>query len=279
MMEKLVFTNSANESITLDYSGDFILDSWAGMGAAEVIPITTKGYRQNGYGYNGLTLGMRIIPINIRYAGDYYRKKRIIDKIFNPLLGEGVLTYTNDFISKSITVITTMPPTPVDRDGFHVTSLELTAYDPLFYDTAENACKMADYQGGLTFPFKFDPSIRFAQKGDVARIMNDGDVATSIKAEFRGPATKPKLFLGNTGELIEVNTTIAEGERLWINTAYGNKTVIHEKADGSTESAYNLITTDSKFFQLQIGENNLSFAADSGEPEVYLYWRNRYVGL
>lgn len=278
-MERMTFVNAAGDRVDLGYTGDFLLYDWLGMGAAEVLPITSKGYRQHGYTYQGMTLGSRIITLGVRYTGDYYAKKRRLEQAFNPMLGPGVLTYTNDWGSKSITALTTLPPTPAERDGFHAVTIELTAFDPWFYDTAENVKKMSDYKGGLTFPFRFDPAIHFATKGDLATVEITGDADTPLRAEFRGPAVRPRLELTNTGEHIEVETTLADGEKLLIDTSYGNKTVVHEYVDGTRESAYNLITIDSTFFQLRRGMNKLAFESDGGDPEVYLYWRNRYIGV
>lgn len=278
-METIVYRNADGETVEIGYTGDYLLDGWLGMGPAEVLPITSKGYRQNGYTYQGMTLGCRIITLGIRYVGDYYQKKRHLERVFNPMLGPGTLTYTNDYLGKSITALTTVPPTPADRDGFHSTTVELTAYDPWFTDVADNVKVMSDYKGGLTFPFKFNPSIHFATKGDYATVDITGDADTPLRVEFHGPAVHPRLEMLNTGERIEVETTLLEGEKLWIDTSYGNKTVVHELADGTKESAYHLITTDSSFFWLHRGSNRLAFGSDGGEPQVYLYWRNRYIGV
>lgn len=31
--------------------------------------------------------------------------------------------------------------------------------------------------------------------------------------------------------------------------------------------------------EVLVGESTLSFSSDGGQPEVYLYWRNRYLGV
>ena len=116
-------------------------------------------------------------------------------------------------------------------------------------------------------------------KLNIANIKIVGDVPSPIRAEFKNESVNPKLTLVNTGEFIKVQTTIADEEKLIINTAYGNKTVEHIAVDGTIENAYHLITLDSSFFSLPIGENQLSFIGESGTPEVYLYWRNYYVGV
>lgn len=278
-MEKITYTNSLGNTLTFDYKGEYILADFTGMSAAEVVPATSQGYKQHGQTLNDVTLGIRVITLKILLWGDRYAKKRELDKLFNPLFGEGTLIYTNNYQSKMIKCVPTTPPQIASREGtVHIVEVELTAYDPFFLDVAENVMKMDDYTGGLTFPLAA-PSFHFAQKGDLSHINNTGDYLTPVKAEFRGDAINPCLTLENTGEFIKVNTTLDVVEKLWIDTQYGNKTVYKEDADGTKTSAYNLIDINTTFFQLPLGESTLSFSSDGGQPEVYLYWRNRYLGV
>lgn len=278
-MEKITYTNSLGNTLTFDYKGEYILTDFTGMSAAEIVPATTQGYKQHGQTLNDVTLGIRVITLNILIWGDRYAKKRELDRLFNPLFGEGTLVYSNDYQSKMIKCIPTITPQITSREGkLHIVEVELTAHNPFFYDVAESAMKMDDYTGGLTFPIA-SPSFHFAEKGDLSRITNTGDYLTPVRAEFRGDAINPCLTLETTGEFIKVNTTLEIGEKLWIDTAYGNKTVYKEAADGTQTSAYNLIDINTSFFQLPLGESTLSFSSDGGQPEVYLYWRNRYLGV
>lgn len=278
-MEKITYLNSLGNTLTFDYHGEYLLSEFTGLGAAEVQPATVAGFKQHGETVNDVTLGIRVMNIALLLFGNTYEKKRNLDKLFNPLYGEGTLIYTNDYQSRMIKCYPTLTPQITKREGcLHIAEIELTAFDPFFYDVSENAMKMDDYTGGLTFPVA-SSAFHFAQKGDVSHIDNVGDYLTPIRAEFRGDAINPKITLETTGEFIKVNTTIAEGEKLWINTAYGNKTVQKEAINGAITSAYNLIDIDTSFFSLPIGQNKLSFSSDGGQPEVYLYWRNRYLGV
>lgn len=278
-MEKITYTNALGDSLTFDYTGEYILTDFTGMAAADVSPATTAGYKQHGETLNDVVLGIRVMTLNILLYGNRYEKKRNLDRLFNPLYGEGTLIYTNDYQSKMIKCIATVPPQITKREGcLFIAEVELTAHNPFFYDVAENAMKMDDFTGGLKFPWAA-PYIKFAQKGDVSHITNTGDYLTPVRAEFRGDAINPCLTLDTTGEYIKVATTLDVGEKLWINTEYGNKTVQKEAANGTLTSAYNLIDIHSSFFSLPVGESKLSFSSDGGQPEVYLYWRNRYLGV
>lgn len=283
-MEQFIYTNPSGKSITIDYKGEFLIDSYDGLTSAEIEPITIKGYKQNGYTLSGISYGARNINLNFlmraKNAEELYKKRRTLAQVFNPLLGQGTLTYTNNYISKSIKCVPTVVPTPVDKMGLLcLVNVELTANNPFWFDTAENAIQLSGFVGGLKYPFKFNNTIHFATKGSVATISIDGDLSSPIRAEFRGEATKPRLTLTNTGEYIEVNTVLDPKESLTITTEYGNKNVVLNKADGTKESAYHLININSSFFSLERGKNKVSFTSDTGDPEVYLYWRNYYVGV
>ena len=278
-MERITYINSQDYSLTFDSKGEFLLCDFTGMESAEILPATTTGYKQNGQTINDVVLGIRVMTIQILLSGDVYKKKRELDKLFNPLYGEGTLIYQNSFQSKMIKCLPTITPTIRKREGtLHFVEVELTAFNPFFYDVAENITQLADFTGGLKFPWA-SSYIKFAQKGNVSYINNTGDYLTPVKVEFRGTATNPQLTLKNTGEYIKVNTKINEGEKLWITTGYGNKTVMKEGSNGSLTSAYNLIDINSSFFSLPLGTNELTFESDAGEPEVYIYWRNCYLGV
>jgi hypothetical protein len=284
-MEKFIYTNSVGDSLTISYvNDDYIIKDYDGLTASEIIPITTSGYMQMGNTFIGNKLGARLINISFYVVGrgiaDLYEKRRYLGKVFNPTLGEGILTYTNDYTTKSISVAVSSCPYPTEKNGsLQLFYIELVANNPLWYDTSINALKLGDFIGGLTFPLVFNTDIRFAQKGEIANITIDGDVPSPIQVEFRDNSLKPKLTLLNTSEFIKVDMEIGAGEKIVINTAYGNKTAIHTDANGIQTSAYNLITPDSTFFSLPVGDNQLTFAGDAGSPEVYIYWRNWYTGV
>ena len=279
-MERFLYVNAAGKSITIDYdSNSYILQSHTGL-----IPYTVQGYRQDGASKNGLQMGTRIMTISFLLRADtmqqLYERRRYLGAVFNPILGDGVLTYTNDYLSASITAQVTVQPATTEQYGLlQLYTVELTAYDPYFYDPAERALKMEDFVGGLRFPIRFAPTISFATRGSEAAITIVGDVPSPVKVEFSGDSVKPKITNKTTGEHIEINTTIATGDRLIVTTAYANKTATIYHADGSAAGATHLITPASTFFALKCGVNHLAFAAQSGSPEAYVRYRNRYVGV
>lgn len=264
-MEKFIYKNTKGQAITIQYGGSYILESYDGLAAAEVIPIISKGYRQHGNSLNDVNLGTRIINIyfyiHAENMADFYDKRRNLSAIFNPLLGEGELTYTNDYMEKTISVLPTLLPTPVEKYGtLQLLNIELTANDPFWYDKTETISTMVDYQGGIT-------------------LNNVGDYETPMRVEFSGITVNPQILNETTGELIKVNKSLTTGEKLIIDTSYGNKTVTHITSSSVRTSAYNLVTNDSKFFSLQLGNNKIKYSADMGTPVIKIYWKNRFAGV
>ena len=282
-MEKFIYTNRLGRSITIAYQGSYIIADYSGLSESDVIPITSRGFRQIGQTLAYTSLGTRIIGLNFfvhaMSMADFYEKRRNLSSLFNPLLGEGTLIYSNDFITKQISVLPTMSPEPKEKMGtlqrFYV---EFLANDPFWYDITESKLLMTGFTGGLTYPLESE-DYQFADIAATAKIINNGDWLTPVRFKFVGAMTNPKITNTTTGEFIEVTKTLVAGEQLIIDTAYGNKTVTYVDGTGASSSAYNLITNTSSFLQLQVGENRLTFVADTGIPEIFIVWRNRFVGV
>lgn len=282
-MEQFRYTNSKGVSITFNYTGDYLIDGYSGLSAAEVSPITRSGYLQNGVSLFGVNMGIRIINLSFFVSSasmaQTYQRRSELASIFNPLLGQGILTYTNDYLSRKIDVLPTNIPEPKNKYGtLQRYELTLTAHNPLWYQTAENAILLSAYTG-VHYPMKFNSSIRFESIGSYADLTNSGDVEAPIRAEFRNAAENPTVALNATGSFIKVTTSISNGEKLIINTAYGNKTADVVRIDGTTENANNLVDYESTYFNLPVGKNRINFSTTSGTPQVFIYWRNWYIGV
>lgn len=264
-MEKFVYTNPKGGTITIDYGNTYIIEKYDGLAASEIIPVTARGFRQNGNTLSYVSLGIRIITLSFYIASadmnTFYTNRKFVSSVFNPLLGEGILEYTNNHLVKQIKVLPSRLPRISEKFGpLQLVTVEFTAYDPFWYDKTETISTMTDYVGGIT-------------------LNNVGDYETPMRVEFSGITVNPQILNETTGELIKVNKSLTTGEKLIIDTRYGNKTVTHITNSSVRTSAYNLITNDSKFFSLQLGNNQIKYSADMGTPVIKIYWKNRFVGV
>lgn len=154
--------------------------------------------------------------------------------------------------------------------------------DPFLMGSITYSQEMADWVGGLRFPLQLPTMFAGRSTRQSTIIRNDGDVPTPAIFEFLGPAINPKVTNDITGEYIKVNREIAENERLVISTQFGNKKVILRNiVTGEETNAFGWIDLGSTFFQLQVGDNLISYSADMGQEtaRVWIKWRNRYMGV
>lgn len=282
-MEKLKYTNSAGASITIDYTGPYLIEALDGLTNAAIEPTTYKGYGQHGYTLNGITYGARTVVLTFLItapdAATLYQRRAYVSSVFSAR-GEGNLVYTNNYTTRMLTCIPTVAPTIIESMGLMVrVNVELTAYMPFWQDVTENALLLEGFAGGLKFPLKFTGTGEtFASRSTIATINITGDVPSPIRAEFRGVCSTPTLALKQTGEYITVSTSIGAGQSMTVYTEYGNKNVILTQG-AQTSGAFHLIDVNSTFFSLRPGANTLTFSASQGAPLAYIYWRNLYLGV
>lgn len=289
-MHEVTFTNANNQSIVLGNSRPYILLSISGTGAVETDTQMQKAPFQDGKTYIDSLLEPRIISLEIAILAstqeELYQKRREIAQVFNPKLGPGTLKYEYAGGEKEIEAISDLAPVFLSGIGnqspeFQKALITLSCPSPFWLETYEESQKMAAWLGGLEFPLEFDPDMKFEEAGDEVTVTNAGDVEAPVVIEFNGPAENPRVDNLTTGEYVRVNQTLLAGEKLIIKTAFGQKSVTLVDSGGNESNAMHYIDLNSTFWQLQPGENTISYTADSGAEEatVLVTWKNRYVGV
>lgn len=287
-MEKLTFTNANGESITFEKKAPFLLQRIEGTGATEIEDQSQKAPYQDGETPIDSSLDPRFIPIQFALLGsdekDVYRKRRTIQRVCNPKLGEGVLKHEHPGgINEIKTKIDSGPTFPAGKDNrgiqFQTGLLTFKCHSPFWLDSFDTSEPLEAWIGLFKFPLTFP--MKFGRKGESKILQNDGDVSTPVMIEFTGPATNPQITNKTTNEFIKVNRSLLTGETLVINTAFGNKRVDIMNGDGTSTNVFNWIDVNSTFFSLIPGENEIEYTADSGADSaaVKLTYRNRYVGI
>ena len=285
-MEKIVFTNALGQSLTFGRTRPYILQYVDGAGGLEAEIQMQKAPFQDGQTYIDTLVDTRVISLEVAIVGaDYqevYQRRSEMLKIMSPKLGRGELVYYYPGGAKRIVcAVESAPVFPTGGDnktrGYQKTILTLRCPLPFFTDLVRETIKLEDFVSNFRFPFKFP--VYFATRGDFFIINNTGDVPAPISVEFRGPAENPRITNVSTGEYIQVNKTLVAGEKLLINTEFGNKSVRYRDVNGIETNAFGLIDLGSTFFDLELRENEISFISDSGSPEVYVSYRQRYLGV
>ncbi|MDY7044434.1 phage tail family protein [Virgibacillus sp. M23] len=286
-MQKVVFENNRGSSITFSNQPPFVLSSIEGLGDLEASIQDQKAPYQDGSTFIDSSMETRPIPIEFSILANNYSEiskyRNKVSSIFNPKLGEGLLTYENNSGKWEIKCVSESSPFFPSGDNrgptYQVGSLNLIAHHPYWREKIIKSSQMSFVMGGFSFPLRL--GTQFSQRSFRRIFKNDGDVETPVHIEFRGPAINPVIKNNTTGEFIQVNRTLSETDKLIIDTTFGQKSVEIEDAEGNRTDAFNWINPQSWFFQLQIGENQLEYNSnnDSTKTRVVISYRNMYVGV
>lgn len=289
-MEKLIFTNSLGESIELKNSAPFLLQKIEGLGSPQGRLITTKAAGQDGESYHDTLLegrDMRIeVAILARTDNQLFELRRKINRIFNPKLKEGILTYINDFGKWNIKATSILAP--VEGEKFCSSQkimLNLRCSNPYWRNIYETKTEIALWVGDFEFPLEIIESgieIGHRESSLIVNIFNEGDVNCGMRIEFKAIASvvNPSLFNVNTREFIKVKRTLEGGDKLIITTDFANKKVEMIRK-GVITNVFNYIDLSSTFLQLAPGDNLFRYDAEEGieNLEVSIYHTPLYTGV
>lgn len=283
-MGSIIITNQNGESITLGNQAPYFLETIDGVGEVPVAIESQKAPKQDGSTYLDNVLDNRAVSIEgtIITKGDpaaVLMARRKMQKVLNPKLGSVAVTYHQGNQVREIKGLAETTPVFPGGQGskglyYQKFLLHLLCHQPFWLDTFYESREMSYLMGGIKFKLIL-PTV-FSYRGFKRRAVNEGDVATPVEIEFKGPATNPTVNNLTTGEFIKVNRELGEEDVLTINTAFGQKYV---RING--QNAFHYIDLDSVFWQLVPGENTLSYQSnnDSIKTRVVVRWKNRYVGL
>lgn len=280
---KITFINSRGDSVVLDHGSPFFINKIEGLGDVNASIWTQKAPKQDGSTYIDSMFEERAISIEIVIRKDYETNKQILSKVFNPKLGEGLLIYENKGLKREIKAVSEhVPVFPDNRPRrTKIALINLLCPNP-YWTTEEQIDQLVVWEGGIEFPLQLPTEFARMSESKAKILFNEGDVETPIFVAFNGPATAPiRIENKTTGEHITVNQTLLEGERLEINTAFGQKRVEKVLVDGNRQNAFHFIALDSTFFNLIPGNNLIDYSTgeDYERAAVSITWRNRYLAV
>ena len=164
--------------------------------------------------------------------------------------------------------------------------LSAETVNPCFVPLDETTIKVALWRAVFKFPLVLKADEPFIvgvrEPSKIANIQNSGDIETGMIVEFvaKGEVSNPYLLNLNTREQIKINKTLSKGEVIRVNTNYGKKTVFGT-IDGEESNYFSFLDLDSTFIQLEVGENEFRWGADSNESnlEVNIMFSPKYLGV
>lgn len=259
----------------------------AGFGGTDNEVQTQRGAYQDGVTLQRVRLSPRELMIRFLALAEnrtaLEQKRRRIAAAFNPRYGPGRLIWTQEDGTQYALWCVALSGSPSflagssQGDTWQEVVVDLQAPDPCWTDANALSQTLAGLTGGLAFPAYFPA--HFAAQGSTMSVTNTGDIDAPVALTIPGPCTNPVVENLTTGEQIALTMTVESGESVIINTAYGDLICRLQAADGSQTNAMQYLSAASTFWQLQPGENVITYSATSGSAAVTLEYASRYTGV
>ncbi len=259
-----------------------------GFGGTDNEIQTRRGAYQDGTTLQTVRLSPRTLMIRfLALAADragVEQKRRRIAAAFNPRYAPGTLVWTQEDGTQYALRCVALSGSPSFTPGrqaqgrvWQEVIVDLQAPDPCWFDAEATTLPLAGLTGGLAFPASFPAS--FAVQGSTMVVLNAGDIAAPVRIQIPGPCLNPVVENLTTGEQIALTLEVDAGEMIVIDTTYGSLFCRLQAANGTQTNAMRHLTPDSTFWQLQPGENIVTFSAPSGSVEVSIEYASRYTGV
>lgn len=288
-MQKLTFTNQRGQTLTIGYSRPYFIQNLVGLSDAPIDLLSARGYQQDGQTAAGQYFQARSITFSISVFGndleEIFQNRRSLLAFLNPK-DNFTIVYQNDYLTVKFYCRVDAAPgftsTQSNKGKNQYCAVSLICDNPYLFDIQETGLLMLIEEDALYFPLLFADEIIFSTTSSKQSTINNiGDVETPVRIQFHGATTNPTITNETTGEFIKVNKTILANEILEVSTGYGDKRVEIIAEDGTRTNAFQYIDLTSTFFQLDVGDNLITYSADSGadSAQVYVYYTNRYVGV
>ena len=285
---RAVISNSRG-SITLDGSangdGQFHMSTFEGFESSDIQIKKSDNAVGNGSLVSSVRIDSRTITIEATYDERSGMKKAEMEQFligfFNPLETSRVTINKNGYIRYLDFIVSSF------TTGFENAHKKLKfqvvgdAADPFMKDSEEFAEDVASKTPMIIAPFYFTSSGIVASVRNfrsVFELVNSGHVETGIDLVIKasGEVVNPVFTNLDTGEYLKVNKTLVSGDTLEISTKRLNSFI---RLNGTNISRYK--DRGSKYFQLQPGNNTVTFSADSGYTlmSVFPKYRSEYYGI
>ncbi len=291
-MLSLTYTNKVmNTTLEFGNNAPLFFLSQKGMDSTEIETLAVKSPMQLGKTLTEITANERLVTIKAclvtdSLADEEALRKKIISCL-NPLHTAELTIQGESFRRKFSDIHVIQGPVFDDKDyntpdGILYFDFTLCAPSVFLEDAEAYSFSLYEVIPGFSFELVFDGDICFGDiSGSTERLNNKGDIDAPLIIQIPGPVQTPMLTNLTTGEFIKIYSPIYANEKMTINTAFGNKSVIITDDRGFSRNAFNYIDLKSTFFMLRPGENVLQFQAEVGNSNaaVDISFKTLFLGI
>ena len=280
--------------------------SEAGGGTPPLTYLVSRGPLQDGATMRGFRLDPRPYLMLVRWQGcnrdqywryraqllDWVRPNRQVINTLNPYTLRKYLQINGRMERRDLYVMiasgpefTARNPSQWDEAGFTET-LRWVAYDPTWYDAATSTvATIPTTTDNLVFPFTAPFLFGSGVISSSVNVTYTGTWAAYPTIYIDGPVGGPQLLNVTTGELIALNYTVALGERVTINLAYGAKTIVNNV--GTNLIQYLTTSSNLATWHLEpspgatggVNQVNLAGSGATGATMFTISYQRRFYGI
>lgn len=152
--------------------------------------------------------------------------------------------------------------------------VEFYSTDPRLYANAisSDSATLPTAGGGLTFDATADFSFGATSTGGELTLTNAGAWQTPVVFRIDGPVQTPRIIHNGLNQELELDLTVATGDYILLDSE--SRTVLLN----GTASRYSDLTSDSRWFDLEPGDNQISFrGATTAAGSLAATWRSAWV--
>lgn len=261
--------NNDGDILQLPATDRYILQEWSGFAYPTHSIITEKAPNQYGSTvinkiYNNRELSIQFVIQGNNRQEVFNRRKDVIE-LLNPVRDKGVMRWIQlDGTIYEIHVELDnlqMPGGEAQGQTFQIVQLDLLATMPFWRSQTEVIETIA-----------VDSEIS---------VINDGGVETYPVYEITGPVTNPVIYNYSASSKVEINYDLEAGNKIIVDTAFGNKQVLLEDSTGNKHNILDRLDIDSVLSTIGKGTNNLRFEGlnTTVDTEAKVRFYERFIGV
>lgn len=235
-------------------------------------------------------VGGRSVIVDIEVNGDtdtaFQTNVDALDLALQPGNPEGVLTFKIPGVAGGgVRRMYARPrkiALPIEQSFYYrlpIASVEFFATDPRIYDNTEQSPSVSlavSVSGRPSGNFVWNLTWGGPSTSNVIQAVNSGTFSAPCVIRFNGPVTNPQVENITAGKSLKLTAdggiTIASGDFLEIDT--DARTILL----GGTASRYSKLSSDSSWFDLAPGLNELRFiGSTAGSPSMQVTWRSAWL--
>lgn len=291
-MQKVIYVPpwdslGGSDNVVLHFGRPVILGTVSGTCGTD-----TTVQSSNIPGMDGIYLNdIRVEPAEIKASvyihgnsrEEMYKNRFELIRRLTPKATPGTLYYQNDYISAKIGAVPESSPKFTERiKNYNAAEITFFCPSPFWESLDEKQVRIAWIGNAFEFPIAIEAKMKFGVIQSKEKVNIGAALNTSVIISVSAPATNPiKISNNTTGQIIELEHSLSDGEKLIINTKRGSKSVTLVRSDGTREDAFHYITPDSELFELVPGENELEYLNwNENEPtRVEIAFNELYSGV